>query len=552
MAARLPFTMPGFSTPTPQVEFGPEAIIVNALVRTMDPAQPEAEGLAILGGRILALGSTAMIRRLACSGTRVIDAAGQLVLPGFIDAHVHFLMGGFSLQDIELRDASSPDEVVERLARFAAGVPKGAWILGGNWDHESWPGAPLPTRAMIDPVTPQHPVLVRRLDAHMSLANSLALRFAGINASTEDPPGGVIVRGEDGQPTGLLKDAAEQLVARVVPAKTPAQKEAAALAATAHAASLGVTSVTDMSADEDIPLYQRLADESKLLTRIYGARTIVSWGALSCVGVRRRFGGDMVRIGAVKGFADGSLGSSTALFFEPYVGRPENRGLLFEQMLPEGVMLERVSGADAAGLQVMIHAIGDQANARILDIYDEVGQKNGHRDRRFRIEHAQHLRPADIPRFKKSNVIASMQPYHVADDGRWCEKRIGPERCKGAYAFRSLLRAGVVLAFGSDWTVAPLNPLLGIKAAVTRQTLDGRHPDGWYPAERISVEEAVRAYTAGSAYAEFADEFKGSLAPGKFADLVLLDRDILTVPPDQIDHARVTLTMIGGRVVFAA
>jgi predicted amidohydrolase YtcJ len=260
----------------------------------------------------------------------------------------------------------------------------------------------------------------------------------------------------------------------------------------------------------------------------------------------------MLRIGGLKGFADGSLGSTTALFFEPYNDAPNTRGLLYEQMLPEGIMLKRVMGADRDGLQVMIHAIGDEANTRILDIYKTVAEKNGPRDRRFKIEHAQHLRPSEIPRFGAQNVIASMQPYHAADDGRWCEKRIGPERSKGTYAFRSLLDSGAVLAFGSDWTVAPLNPLTGIKAAVTRQTLDGKHPNGWIPEQKITLDETLRAYTVGSAYAEFMETKKGTLAPGYLADIVILDRNLYNIDPTDIDKANVLLTILDGKIVHEA
>ncbi|HSU53411.1 MAG TPA: amidohydrolase family protein, partial [Candidatus Dormibacteraeota bacterium] len=287
-------------------------------------------------------------------------------------------------------------------------------------------------------------------------------------------------------------------------------------------------------------------------TRIYAIRSIVTWEALAKTGVRSAFGSDWLRIGGLKGFADGSLGSTTALFFEPYSDAPQTRGLLFDQMLPEGIMLKRVEGADKMGLQVMIHAIGDEANTRILDIYKQTAAANGHRDRRFRVEHAQHLRTNEIPRFGSQKVIASMQPYHCADDGRWCDKRIGPARSKGTYAFRSLLDSGAILAFGSDWTVAPLNPMEGLKAAVTRQTLDGKHPDGWHAEQKITLDEAIHAFTVGSAYAEFAEHVKGSLTPGKLADIVMLDRDVYKIAPSEIDQGRVVLTIVDGKVVYDA
>jgi predicted amidohydrolase YtcJ len=539
------------STQAAALSVAPELIIINARIHTMDPARPATEALAVTGGRVAALGSSAEMRALVGPRTRVVDAQGGCVLPGFNDAHVHFLTGGFSLTNVNLRDAKSPEEMAQRLGDYARQLPKGAWILGGDWDHERWTAALLPRRDQIDSATADHPVFVNRLDGHMALANSLALKLAGVTKATADPPGGLIVRDPvSAEPTGVLKDAAEALVERVIPPKTFEEKHRAAVAATIYAASMGVTSLTDMSADEDVGLYQYMLERGELKTRIYAIRSIVSWEILGQSGVRTGFGSDMLRIGGLKGFADGSLGSSTAFFFEPYKDTPSTRGLLFNQMLPEGVMQERVERADKLGLQVMIHAIGDEANFRILEIYGQVAQKNPGRDRRFRIEHAQHLRPSEIGRFGEQKVIASMQPYHLADDGRWCEKRIGAERCNGSYSFRSLLNRGAVLAFGSDWTVAPLNPLLGLKAAVTRHTIDGQHPQGWVPEQKLRLDEAVRAYTVGSAYAEFADGAKGTLIVGKLADLVMLDRDIYALPAEEIDRAKVVLTVLDGRVVF--
>jgi hypothetical protein len=551
--AVIAFAMLNTTAPAKPSSLAPDLVIINAAVHTMDEAHPTAQAVAVSGNRIAAVGSTAEIRALTGPETRVIDAAGKLVLPGFNDAHVHFLMGGFSLANVDLRDASSTAELARRLGEYAKKLPKGRWILGGDWDHEKWPGAPLPTKEMIDAATPDHPVYVNRLDGHMALANSLALKLAGVTRETKDPPGGLIVRdARTGEPTGILKDGAESLVDRVVPDKTFDEKHIAAKAACEHAAQVGVTSVTDMSADGDVGLYQYMLEHGELKTRIYAIRSIVSWEVLAKTGVRAAFGSDRLRIGGLKGFADGSLGSSTAFFFEPYSDTPDTRGLLFDQMLPEGTMLKRVEGADKVGLQVMIHAIGDEANLRILDIYRQAAEQNGPRDRRFRIEHAQHLRPSEIARFGTQKVIASMQPYHEADDGRWCDKRIGPERSKSTYAFRSLLNAGAVLAFGSDWTVAPLNPLEGIKAAVTRQTLDGKHPNGWNPEQKLTVDEAVRAFTVGSAYAEFAEKVKGTITPGKLADLVMIDRDLYQINPADIDKARVLLTLMDGEVVWEA
>ena len=532
-------------------------IVVNANVRTMDPAKPTAEAIAVHGNRIVAVGSSAEIRKLAGSRTEVIDADGKLVLPGFNDAHVHFLSGGFQLSSVDLRDASTPEEFAQRIRSFAAKLPAGRWITGGDWDHERWPEingkAPLPTKELIDRFTPNTPVFVSRLDGHMALANSLALKLAGVTKLTPDPDGGLIVRDPTtGEPTGVLKDAAMSAVWKVIPDSSIEEKLSAARAATEHAAKLGVTSVQDMSAGDDVGVYQSLLDRGELKTRIYAVAPLPAWERLARTGIHAHFGSDMLRIGGLKGFADGSLGSTTAFFYEPYLDAPTTRGLAGDEMFPEGAMLERVRQADRAGLQVMIHAIGDRANDQILSLFTQVSRENGARDRRFRIEHAQHLRRQDIQRFAGEKVIASMQPYHAIDDGRWAEKRIGRERAKTTYAFRSLLDAGATLAFGTDWSVAPLNPVLGIYAAVTRRTLDGKNANGWIPEQRITVEEAVRAYTLGSSFAEFQEGSKGTLTPGKLADIVMLSQDVFTIEPREIEKVKVVLTIMDGRIVYSS
>ncbi|MGZ8847719.1 MAG: amidohydrolase [Pyrinomonadaceae bacterium] len=528
-----------------------DMIIVNATVHTMDRNQPIGEAVAILGNRIIAVGSTTEIKKLSGANTKVIDANGQLLLPGFNDAHVHFMSGGFQLSSVDLRDANTPLEFAERIRAFAASQPEGRWITGGDWDHERWPDAKLPTKELIDKFTPNRPVFVNRLDGHMALANSLALKLANVTSATKDPDGGVIVRDpKTGEPTGILKDAAQSFVWKVIPAPSFEAKLAAARAATNHAASLGVTSVQDMSAGADVGVYQTLLDRGELKTRMYAVWPLPGWDRLARTGVRAHFGSAMLRTGGLKGFADGSLGSTTALFFDPYLDAPNTSGIPSDEMFPDGAMLERVRGADKAGLQVLIHAIGDRANDKILSIYEQVEKEDGNRDRRFRIEHAQHIRALDISRFARDKVIASMQPYHAIDDGRWAEKRIGPDRAKTTYAFRSLLDAGVTLAFGTDWTVAPLNPMLSIYAAVTRRTLDGKRPQGWIPEQNISVEEAVRAYTAGSSYAEFQENDKGTIAPGKLADLVILSQDIFKIDPKAIENVKVVMTIMDGRVVY--
>ena len=527
-----------------------DTIIVNAVVHTMNPAQPTAEAVAIYANRIVAVGSSKDIKKLAGPNTRTIDAKKRLLLPGFNDAHTHFLSGGFQLSSVDLRDASSPQEFAARIKAFAERVPSGRWITGGDWDHERWADAKLPTKELIDSITPNTPVFVNRLDGHMALANSLALKLAGVTRQTLDPPGGVIVRDKSGEPTGVLKDAAQSFVFKVMPPAPFDERLAAARSATDYAAKLGVTSIQDVSAGTDVGVYQTLLDRGELKTRIYAVAPLPQWECLAQTGVRARFGSEMLRVGGLKGFSDGSLGSTTALFYDPYRDDPSTSGIPGDEMFPEGAMLERVREADRAGLQVMIHAIGDRANDLILSVFERVERENGKRDRRFRIEHAQHLRSQDIPRFARDRVIASMQPYHAIDDGRWAEKRIGKERAKTTYAFRSLLDAGATLAFGTDWTVAPLNPMLTIYAAVTRRTIDGKNSKGWVPEQKISVEETVRAYTVGSAYAEFQDHVKGAISHGKLADLVLLSRDIFKIDPKEIENVKVVLTMVDGRVVY--
>ena len=524
----------------------PTLAVVNARVWTGDARRPWADAVAASGDRIVAVGSGAEIRKLAAPSTRLIDAHGMMLVPGFIDSHVHFLSGGFGLSSVQLRDAKTPAEFIARVKAYAATLPAGAWITEGNWDHGQW-GGELPRRDWIDSVTPNNPVWINRLDGHMSLANSLALRAAGVTRATAEVPGGTIVRYPNGDPTGILKDNAADLVNRVVPEPAPAQQDRALDAAMRFVAEQGVTSVHNMGSWEELAVFERARRAGRLGTRIYAAVPLGTWERLRDYVAANGRGDDWLKVGALKGFVDGSLGSHTAAMLRPFSDAPGDTGLFVNT--PEN-LYRWTSGADRAGLHVMVHAIGDRANRVQLDIYERVARENGARDRRFRIEHAQHLDPADIPRFGRLGVIASMQPYHAIDDGRWAEKVIGAERAKGTYAFRSLLDAGAHLAFGSDWFVAPPTPLEGIYAATTRRTLDGRHPGGWVPEQKITVEEALRAYTRGAAYAEFAESRKGVLARGMLADFVLIDRDLTRIPPETIRDAKVVLTVVGGTVVY--
>lgn len=531
-----------------------DLLVTNANIRTMDAKRTVARSMAVLNGKIVAIGSNASTRRLIGPRTRVIDAKGKTVLPGFNDAHVHFRSTGERLSLVDLRDAQSPEEFVQRIKEFAAKLPKGRWITGGGWDHENWKPNNLPTAAMIDAVTPDHPVYVFRLDGHMSLANTAAMKIAGVDRNTKDVDGGVIVRDARGNPTGIFKDAAQDYLKKAVPPATFEQKLEHIQAATDYAASLGVTSVQDMAYTTEpvetrgqIGPYQELLRQGKLKTRIYACSPLSQYKRWANTGIRAAFGDAMLRTGCLKGYADGSLGSTTAWLFDPYLDDPNSRGLAGEDMpkTPEYVL-----EADKAGLQINLHAIGDRANDEILDIFERTAAANGERDRRFRIEHAQHLRQEDIRRFGSQKVVASMQPFHIIDDGRWAWKRIDEKRLKGTYAFRTLLDTGGVLAFGSDSPVAPLNPMLGIYAAVTRRTLDDQNPNGWIPEQKITVDEAVRAFTWGSAYAEFQENVKGALEVGKLADFVILTDDIFVIEPRKIRDAYVLTTVVDGRVVF--
>lgn len=528
-----------------------DLIITNANVWTGDDGQRSAQSVAVLGDRIVAVGSDNDVLLWRGAGTKMIDAGGKLLLPGFNDAHVHFADGGRQLDSVQLNDATSAEEFVRRIAERAKITPKGEWITNGDWDETKWNPPNLPAREMIDPVTPDNPALLSRYDGHSVLANSAALRLAGITAKTPDPAGGTIVRDTRGNPTGVLRDAAMDMAYKVVPPPSHDQRVRAVKRALEHAASLGVTSVQNMNPDyADIAVYSELLQNGELTARIYAAPLITGVEDQAKIGIRHAFGGPYLRIGAVKAFADGSLGSHTAYFFEPFTDQPDNHGLLSDEMQPLSLMRDRMMMADAAGLQICTHAIGDQAISIVLDLYTDVVKSHHGAERRFRIEHAQHMAEKDFARFAQLDVIASVQPYHAIDDGRWAEARIGHDRASRTYAFRTFLNHGVHLAFGTDWDVAPLNPLLTVYAAVTRATLDGKNPSGWFPEQKLTVAEAVHAYTMGSAYAEFQEKEKGSIEPGKLADMVLLSDDIFSIDPVKIRDVKVLKTIVGGKVIW--
>ncbi len=535
-----------------------DLIALHGKIWTENSAQPEAEALAVSGHRLLAVGSDAEIEKLAGPRTQTLDLAGRRVVPGFNDAHVHFFWGGQGLASVQLTDARSRREFTARIGAYSKSRPQGEWIVDGNWDEQKWSPVELPTHDWIDAVTPDNPVWVQRTDGHMILANALAMKLAGITRSTPDVAGGTIVRDKNGDPTGIFKDAAKDLVERFIPPPTDAQVDSALLAAQHYALINGITSVQDMgftgshAADWQVRVvrgYQRLMAEGKWKVRVSARFPLDQGQRLRSLGIQANFGNDTLVIGSLKAFADGSLGSETAWFVQPYDDQPGNTGAPTEQLSHPEEFFAQLKAADMAGNHIATHAIGDRANETILNLYARLEQEDGPADRRLRIEHAQHLRPEDIPRFGQLHVIASVQPYHAIDDGRWAESRIGHARAATTYAFRSLLDTGAVLAFGTDWFVAPMNPMLTIYAATTRRTLDDKHPGGWFPEQKLTVAQSVHAYTVGSAFAESQDDQKGSLMPGKLADFDVLSADIFYMDPVRIKDVTIVTSVLGGEIV---
>ena len=520
-----------------------DLVVINAEIWTANLAQPHASTMAIRDGKILAIGDN--VNEYQGPDTEVIDAEGHFITPGFIDTHVHFITGGQNLSSVQLRDAATKKEFISRIGEFAKTQEPGTWIIGGDWDHKLW-GGELPEKEWVDSVTQNNPILLNRLDGHMALVNSLALQELGINSSTEIAAGDIF-KNSIGEPSGILKEGAYYRQFSKLPEFTDAQNEAFAKTAMNYVASHGVTSVHDMNGFGDQAVFERLNKRGELITRIYSNTPLSNWQALQAKIDTAGRGDEWLKIGGLKGFVDGSLGSHTAAFFEGYTDAPSERGY-FVNTREE--LYGWISGADKAGLQVMVHAIGDSANNELLNIYEQVASENGQRDRRFRIEHAQHLSVEDIPRFASLGVIPIMQPYHAIDDGRWAEEVIGAERIKTTYAFKSLLGADVRLALGSDWFVAPPIPLLGIYAAVTRRTLDDENLDGWVPEQKITVEEALMGYTIAGAYASFEEDIKGSLEVGKLADFVILNQNLLAIDPVAIKDVKVLMTFVGGKKVY--
>ncbi len=521
----------------------------NGKVYTVDAKSSVAEAVVVENGKILFVGSTPEARAVwSDSRTKMVDLKGKLMLPGLIDNHTHFADGGMYLLGVDLRGAKTIAEFKGILKKYVDNH-RGEWITSGNWDHESWEVKELPTKEMIDDFSQDTPIFVDRFDGHMGLANSKALALAGINKDTPSPDGGEIVKDpKTGEPTGVLKDAAMPLIYKIIPAANAVQKIKFVERALQEARENGITSVHDITFQPDLIAYQDLEKAGKLTCRFYTRLPISTYQNLVNTGIQTGFGSDKIKLGSLKAYADGSLGSSTALMFKPYTQNPNTKGLASDIII-NGSLTKWAVDADKNHLQLSIHAIGDSANYLMLKLFEKITQENPKWDRRFRIEHAQHVRFEDIQAFAKLGVIASVQPYHCIDDGVWAAKRIG-DRVNYTHPYKSFLEAGVKLCMGSDWSVAPLNAILGIYAAVTRQTVDGANPMGWIPKQKISVQEAIKAYTINNAYAAFEENVKGSIEVGKLADMVVLSEDILTIQPEKIKNVQVLMTIFDGKIVF--
>ena len=527
----------------------PSLILFNGKIHTMERSQPLASAIVIEGDRIVAVGDD-RLRSLAGASTRLVDLGGRTVVPGLIDAHLHFLSYGLSLREIDLMNAPSREAALERVAARAAATPEGRWLTGRGWDQVLWPEAVFPTAAQLDAVTPAHPAFLRRKCGHAGWANSLALQLAGITRDTPDPDGGAIERDPaTGEPTGILLERAMDLVAQLQAIPTDAEAVDAVRVAMQRAHSLGITGIHNMEGAPALRAFQELRRRGEWKLRVLQQIPEVDLDAAIELGIQSGFGDAWIRFGAVKIFADGSLGARSALMVEPYEGEPHNRGIAVSTAEHLKAQVEK---AARAGLAVHIHAIGDQANRNVLDAVEATRRAGIGLHLRHRIEHAQVLQPTDVPRFAALGVIASMQPIHCTQDIVLADRHWGA-RSRLAYAWSSLLSSGAALAFGSDAPVETPDVMQGIYAAVTRRRADGYPgPEGWVPEECVSVEEAVYAYTLGAAFAGGEEAIKGSLAPGKLADITVLDRDIFAAAAEEILTTPVAATILGVEIVYGA
>ena len=529
-----------------------DLVLVNGNLVTMDTANPRAQAIAIKGDKILQVGSNEEIKKLIGGETESIDLGSKTVIPGLIDAHLHFMGLGSARMQLNFVGTASKEEIIDQVAKRVAELQKEEWVTGRGWDQNDWPVKKFPTYKDLDPVSPNNPITLRRVDGHASWVNSLALKMAGIDEKTPDPPGGKIIRDPStGKPIGVLIDRAQGLVSSLLPPPTRERQKEMALLAAKECLSLGLTGIHDAGAGkETIDLYRELIDTGGLNFRIYAMIRGPSDFADAYMdeGPEVGYGDNRLTIRSIKISADGALGSRGAALLEPYSDDPGNRGLItFDEERAYKTMVKALR----SGFQVCIHAIGDRANRLVLDLYERAFKEVPEaQDHRFRIEHAQILHPDDLPRFAPLGIIASMQPTHATSDMYWAGDRLGTERLAGAYAWKSLLNTGVVIAGGSDAPVEDANPLWGIYAAITRQDHKGWPEGGWYPEQRVSREEALKMFTINAAYTAFEEETKGTLTSGKLADMVVLSDDIMTIPPARILQAKALMTILGGKVVY--
>ena len=535
-----------------------DLVILNGKVLTIDKENPYAEAIAVSCERIIAVGPSAKIKKYVVKGkTEIIDASGRLVIPGFNDAHVHF--GPLDPDFIELRYTTDPSVITQKVKEKVAGSKPGELIEGGHWEHEMFIDRQWPSKELIDKVSPDNPVVLSRADGHSVLVNSYVLNKSGITRDTPNPLGGEIQKDPaTGEPTGILKETAENLIwtGAVKSSRSPEEEAARThqgyLLALMEAREYGVTSV-QIPGDADFNAYEKLQAEGNLTSRIDIGKSLTGDTSvlLKYKEIKKKYpdGGNWIRFGYLKAFIDGTIGSGTALMFEPFADNPKSSGLA---MMPYEKFEEMVVTADKMGFQIGVHSIGDKGNNWTINAYEKAIKVNGRRDSRHRDEHTQTLQLSDIPRFAELGVIPSMQSTHCITDKRFYEKRIGTERSKGAYAWRSLINTGAILAFGSDYQVEPLNPMEGLYAAVTRKDRLGEEGNGWFPEQKLTMEEAIKYYTLGSAYAQFMDDRKGMIKPGYLADIVIVDRDLLTIPEDQIMKAKIDYTIVGGKVVYSS
>ena len=548
----------GFLGACGQSSLGTKAdlVIINAKIITIDPDLPRAEAIAVKGETVLAVGANSEVEKFIKEGsTFVLDAGGRLLVPGFNDAHIHFTSGGHSMMNLDFRYVHDVDAIRQMVADKVEHAKPGELIVGRGWEHETFPDKKWPTKEILDAVAPDNPVMLSRADGHTVWVNSYIIERSGITKSTPDPPNGTIMKDSiTGEPTGIFKEGARRLLkvenaVQLTPEEQEARADQALELALDAARKTGVTSIQQLNGEYE--RFKRFQEMGKLTVRVTFNMSLPSTEEelTKLDELRRRFPqeNDWLRFGYLKIFIDGTLGSGTALMFDPFEDEPETSGL---PMMPYEEFERRIVAADSMGFQTGTHAIGDKGNNWVLNAVERAMEVNGKRDHRHRSEHAQILTDEDIPRFAQLGVIASMQPTHCITDKRFAEKRIGLERCRGAYAWQRLLQSGAHVAFGTDWAVEPIDPLEGLYGAVTRKDRAGEAGDGWFPDQKLSWEKAIELYTLGSAYAEFMENRKGMLKKDFLADMVLFNRDLTTIPPDQIMSSKVDVTIVGGKIVF--